>query len=97
MDPKASSTEDPTQWEDMTMTITDGGRWATGSGTLRTRSAPFARCPWIVAAKIAPFPAIVVLPVTGKCNHSCHAHCMQKWLQSHDTCPECRAKWEERA
>ncbi|KAM7455410.1 hypothetical protein BLSTO_03838 [Blastocystis sp. subtype 1] len=34
-------------------------------------------------------------PVTGKCNHSCHAHCMQKWLQSHDTCPECRAKRHE--
>ena len=31
---------------------------------------------------------------TGKCGHSFHLHCIQRWLKEHKTCPLCMNVWE---
>merc|ERR1711976_235220 len=31
--------------------------------------------------------------VWGGCNHPYHAHCLNRWLESKNTCPLCSAEW----
>jgi len=31
--------------------------------------------------------------ITGNCNHSYHAHCINKWIETNKTCPSCQAPW----
>lgn len=84
----------------------DGRQLAIGCGIQKTKIVLSAKWHSITAVQTAHFLVITVLQVivwrgvdvivTGKCRHSCHLHCMSKWLQSHDTCPECRSKWAEK-
>ena len=30
----------------------------------------------------------------GKCQHVYHNHCINRWLESRESCPLCNGKWE---
>lgn len=33
-------------------------------------------------------------PVWGICDHPYHIHCIERWLESKETCPLCQGKWQ---